>query len=98
VPHLPRCIFRAWTGAPCPTCGTTRAAIAFLGGNLTEALATNPLATAFGFVFVAGAPLVFLWTFSGIPVPRVSGPLPLRIRVAALSIIGLNWIYLIATL
>ncbi|MDX2437154.1 MAG: DUF2752 domain-containing protein [Acidobacteriota bacterium] len=98
APHLRPCTFKAWTGVPCPTCGTTRAAMSFLSGNLGEAFATNPLATAFGLAFFVGAPLVFLWTFSRLPVPRVSGPLPLWLRVAALSVIGVNWGYLIATL
>ena len=98
APHLRPCIFYAWTGIPCPTCGTTRAAVAFLGGHMVEAFSTNPLAAAGGFLFVAGAPVVFLWAFSGIPMPRVSGPLPPWLRFAALSIICLNWVYLIVTL
>lgn len=46
--HLPWpfCVFHALTGHPCPTCGLTRAAIAFCHGNFSAALFWNPLATA----------------------------------------------------
>jgi hypothetical protein len=40
------CPFLALTGLPCPTCGTTRAALALSHGHLAAAFAANPLAAA----------------------------------------------------
>ncbi|RMH59638.1 MAG: DUF2752 domain-containing protein [Candidatus Hydrogenedentota bacterium] len=40
---LPPCTFRRVTGFPCPSCGTTRAVLALLGGDLAEAIRFQPL-------------------------------------------------------
>jgi hypothetical protein len=45
----PTCLLRRTTGIPCPTCGSTRAALAAGRGRLLEAFALNP------FIVVAGA-------------------------------------------
>ena len=39
------CLFRNATGLPCPTCGSTRAALAVADGRLPEAVVLNPLMT-----------------------------------------------------
>jgi len=46
--HLPwpACAFHLVTGHPCPTCGATRALIAFLHGHIGAASRWNPLAFA----------------------------------------------------
>ena len=93
APLLRPCIFRSLTGIPCPTCGTTRAATAFLQGDLLAAFAANPLAAVTGLVFVAGAPLAVVWAFSRWPVPVIPSPLPGWIRTAVLSLLAGNWIY-----
>jgi len=95
VPSLRPCVFRALTGLPCPTCGTTRAATAFLNGELTAAFAANPLAALAGLVFVAGAPLAVAWTMARKKLPLTTGPLPVWARITAISLIGLNWVYVI---
>lgn len=41
--EAPTCLFRAITGHPCPTCGSTRAVVLALHGRWGEALARNPL-------------------------------------------------------
>jgi len=43
--RLPRCLFRAWTGLPCPSCGATHAGIALSRAQLWSALRFNPLFT-----------------------------------------------------
>ena len=43
---IPPCGFHVVTGHPCPTCGSTRTALALLRGRLGEAFLTNPLFTA----------------------------------------------------
>ena len=61
APHLRPCIFRGLTGVPCPTCGTTRAATAFLNGELAGAFAANPLAALAGLILLS----VHRWRLSG---------------------------------
>jgi len=95
APLLRPCVFRGLTGVPCPTCGTTRAATAFLNGELTTAIAANPMAALAGLVFVAGAPLAVGWTMAKRKLPSVTGPLPVWVRVVAASLMGLNWVYVI---
>jgi hypothetical protein len=97
VPLLRPCVFRSLTGFPCPTCGTTRAATAFLDGHLIAALVANPLAAAAGALFVVGAPLATLWAVARWPVPVLPTPTPTWIRVGAGALIATNWLYVLAT-
>ena len=96
APLLRPCIFRSLTGVPCPTCGTTRAATAFLDGNLIAAFTANPLAAATGLLFVVGAPLAVLWAIAKWPVPVLPTPIPGWVRVGAVAIIAANWLYVIS--
>lgn len=93
APHLRPCLFRSLTGVPCPTCGTTRAAVAFLEGDFAAAFTTNPLAAAAGLVFVVGAPLAAAWALARWPVPVIPSPLPRWVRIGAVSLLAGNWIY-----
>lgn len=95
APHLRPCIFRTLTGLPCPTCGTTRAAVAFLHGDLVSAFVSNPLATLIGILFIAGAPIAALWVVSdgsGVEVPQKP---PRWLRWILVGVIAVNWLYLI---
>ena len=95
APHLHACVFRSLTGIPCPSCGTTRAATAFLQGDLMTAFINNPLAALVGLLFVAGAPIAVIWTTAKWSIPSLSNPLPLWVRIGAVCLIAANWIYLI---
>ncbi len=95
TPLLRPCVFRALTGVPCPTCGTTRAAIAFLSGDLAAAFAANPLAVLGGLIFVLGGPLAAIWTMTRENVPVITAPVPMWSRITAISLVGLNWLYVI---
>lgn len=97
APLLRPCVFRTVTGIPCPTCGTTRAATAFLHGDLAAAVTANPLAACAALFFVAGAPLAALWAAARWPIPVVPTPLPLRARLVAVALVAANWIYVIAS-
>jgi len=97
APLLRPCVFRSLAGFPCPTCGTTRAATAFLDGNPITAFTANPLAAAAGFLSVVGAPLAALWAVARWPLPVVPTPLPGWIRIGAVALIAINWLYIIAT-
>jgi hypothetical protein len=50
------CLFKNFTGLPCPFCGSTRAALTLLHGDLPGALLLNPL----GSVLILLAPLAFI--------------------------------------
>lgn len=93
----PLCPFHVLTGFPCPTCGMTRAAGALLRGDLPGAVVWNPLGT----LLLCGAILYVVYAavvvslrlrrvgWSG----RCGGG---RWRLAALLLLGLNWLYLLA--
>ena len=98
TPLLRPCVFRSLTGFPCPTCGTTGAATAFLNGEFAVAFSANPLAAAAGFLFVVGAPLATLWAVAQWPVPVLPTPLPMWVRIGAVVLIAANWLYVITTL
>jgi hypothetical protein len=95
----PRCPFFTLTGLPCVSCGATRSAIAFLHGDILSALRWNPLA------FVAFCVLIAFDLYAAI---ALVGRMPrLRIvdwtimeknaaRIAVISLLALNWIYLLA--
>ncbi len=93
----PKCAFHAVTGIPCPACGATRCFVHLTHGAWDAALAMNPLA-CLGFAAVvvfdiyAVAVLVtrsprWRWTVT----PRGL----LRLRIALLAAVALNWAWLI---
>jgi hypothetical protein len=95
----PRCPFLAVTGLPCVTCGATRSTIAFLHGNFLAALRWNPLA------FAAFCALVAFDLYAAIVIAGRTARLHIvdwtareknAARIAALSLLALNWIYLLA--
>ncbi len=96
TPLLRPCVFRSLTGFPCPSCGTTRAATTFLDGDLLAAFAANPLASVVGLLFVVGAPLATLWAFARWPLPLLPTPLPLWVRIGAVLLLVVNWLYVIS--
>jgi hypothetical protein len=89
------CAFRALTGLPCPTCGTTRAALAVLRIDLGAAWAVNPLATVAFLGFLAGGLVAPVWVWAGGPLPRLS-PRAWRVAAFVLLLAALaNWGYLL---
>jgi Protein of unknown function (DUF2752) len=95
VPLLPPCPFRALTGIPCPSCGTTHAAIALLNGRVGAALAANPFATVAGALFLAGAVLAPLWAAVPGPMIEIPHPLPGPLRIAIVAALGMSWAWVI---
>lgn len=93
------CLFKAGTGIPCPTCGTTRVLEALAAGDLLMALVVNPLAVltlAGGAVY-----LVYAWlVMAGALRPRRPGwltpPMPVWLRLGLPLAVAANWIYLMA--
>jgi hypothetical protein len=95
----PRCPFFSVTGLPCLTCGATRSAIAFLHRDFLSALRWNPLVFAafcglivfdlYALIVVTGRTLrlrVVEWTVAE----------KKTVRIAVISLLALNWIYLLA--
>jgi len=97
APMLRPCTFRSLTGFPCPTCGTTRTALALLDLDLTTAFLTNPLAAAVGTAFFAGGVGALLWL--AFRWPSISFGLRWsHWWTVAVATVGLaNWVYLIVT-
>ena len=97
----PRCTFLALTGLPCVTCGATRAAMAFLYGDLAAAWHFNPLASV-----LLGALALFDLYAAAVLItraPRLRISLTSRLAprlVAAVAIFAglLNWGYLLRRL
>lgn len=93
----PICFFHAITGHACPTCGATRAAIAFLHGNVGEASRWNPLASA-----VYGGILLFdgyaigalLGRTRRLRLTAIGSNAGRFFRLAAVLLVLANWIYL----
>ena len=92
---MPSCAFKAFTGIPCPTCGTTRSLVHFAHGDLAGSFGLNPAVA----LMIVGAILLFVYDtivlFSG---SRIACFLTLRearlIRSGAVVAILANWIYL----
>ena len=95
APFVPGCPFRGITGIPCPTCGTTHAALALLNGRLGDAFSANPLAALAGVGLAAGGLIAPVWAAFNGPVPEIPTPLPRWARAAIVAVLLAGWAYLI---
>jgi hypothetical protein len=93
---MPSCQFKAFTGFPCPTCGTTRSLVDLAKGDLQGSLLMNP-------VLALGMILAIVWFFYNSIIVlfntsrfalSLSRPESDAVRVAALAFLLLNWYYL----
>ena len=94
------CPLKAWTGWPCPGCGTTRAALALADLDLAAAFAVSPLAAAGWTLLVAGGLVAGALALAGIEAPAPPAWTPRRLavfRLAAAAALGVNWLYLVAS-
>jgi hypothetical protein len=95
----PKCPFLATTGLPCVTCGATRSAIALLHADFRLALSWNPLAFAALCGVIAFNLYAALVLASRRPRLRIVDWTVTEknvVRMAAVSLLALNWIYLLA--
>lgn len=91
------CLFKAFTGLPCPTCGSTRALGRLFALDVAGALSMNPFTTVVA-VVIAGwavADLVLLPRRRALGL-EVSPRLGFALRVGALLLFVANWVYLVA--
>ncbi len=92
------CLFKALTGLPCPTCGSTRAVGRLVHLDLAGAIAMNPLATI-------GAAVLAIWAVTDFGLlargraldVEVGRPLGRLVRVLAVAAVAANWVYLLAS-
>jgi hypothetical protein len=97
---VPSCVFKTFTGIPCPTCGTTRSLVHLAHGDIAGSLILNPLfslamITALFLFFVHSARLPF--TRSRIMLTLTNRESTL-LRVGIVGIFATNWIYLMVSL
>ena len=97
APHLGSCTFRNLTGIPCPSCGTTRTALALLNFDFFGALTVNPLATIVAVAFIIGGGLALIWVLVRGPVPTLKLSWSRRWTGAVVGVVLINWTYLILT-
>lgn len=101
VLHLDRlpvafCAFKAVTGLPCMSCGTTRAFARLYSLDLPGAVAMNPLSAAVALALVPWGMADFALLPKGRAVAlEVSPRLAPVVRVSAVALVFANWAYLI---
>jgi hypothetical protein len=92
----PSCLWHAWTGLPCPTCGATRAVVRLSHLDWGGALEFNPLVTLAVVGFVIGGLLAPAWVGLGGRVPApASRPRPAILAVVLVALAA-NWVWLVA--
>jgi hypothetical protein len=96
APVAPACPFHAFTGLPCPGCGTTRAVLALARGDVAGAIGWNPLAALALLAGLAACALAPAWVALRGPLPVLAPALPARARAALVLAFLFNWSYLVA--
>jgi len=88
----PICLFRAWTGLPCMTCGMTRAFHAIALGEFLEAFQYHPLGPIFYLAFYIHFCVSSWYVFRGADRPAVSPIAIGRMVNWALVLLSVCWI------
>ena len=92
---LPLCPIRALVDLPCPTCGTTRAALALSQFDVAAAVSASPLATVGWIGLVVGGLMAGLWALLGQPLREPGWVQSAPVRWLLVAIVLANWIYLV---
>ena len=96
---MPSCVFRAFTGIPCPTCGATRSLVHLANGNLSASFSMNPAIALLMFAALLMFSYDVATLFSG---SRISLSLTPReatlIRAGVVVVLLANWAYLALSL
>ncbi len=87
------CLFKRFTGSPCPTCGFTRGTLSFLQGHPVQAWLYNPLLFSFLGVFGAAVAMRILLG-RGLHVHFTRAEYKAG-WIVAVVLFALNWLYVI---
>jgi hypothetical protein len=94
LPHLP-CVFKVFTGYPCPTCGSTRIVSSLIELDILSAFRWNPLLFLGGIAFITWGGYGFYMLFSGEKIQvTLTKKEDLFLRLGLITLFILNWIYL----
>ena len=95
---LPPCIFHRVTGVPCLTCGATRSIVALSQLDFASSFTHNPLTMIFAIALVVFSSIsLFGYVFKKSLVLQFSEVEKRVLRIGAVALIALNWLFLIAT-
>ena len=92
---LPACPVRAVVDLPCPTCGSTRAALALSRLDVAAAISASPLATVAWAGLVGGGLITGLLAVWGRPLREPEWIQSAPVRWALVLAVLANWIYLV---
>lgn len=92
---LPACPVRTLVDLPCPTCGSTRAALALSRFDVAAAISASPLATAGWAGLIIGGLVAGLLALWGRPLREPDWIQSAPARWALVAIVLANWIYLV---
>jgi hypothetical protein len=96
----PSCAFKALTGFPCPTCGSTRSLVHLAHTDFSAAFAMNPLICSAFFIGVFSLLYGIPASFFRLPklTVRLTDLEKGTIRAVAVTAVLINWLYLIFSL
>lgn len=90
------CPLKEMTGVPCPSCGTTRAALLLARLEVAEAVVRYPLPTVAWIFFLGGGGIAGGLALLGRPLPAFRRPPAVFWWAVGLAIVA-NWVYSILT-
>jgi len=93
-----RCLLKATTGGPCPTCGMTRSLVRLRHFDIAGGFVANPLIAAlalFAVLYCAYATLAVVFDTRRIRIALTRPWEPWLIRILVLAALLGNWIYLV---
>lgn len=91
------CPFKNLTGYPCPTCGSTRSALALARFDVLGALVRYPLQTLAWIGFIGGGLASSAWVLTGRDLPSLPRRIPGWLLTLGVVAVLANWSWSIAT-
>ncbi len=93
----PACPLKTWTGLPCPSCGTTRAALALSRFEFGEAFVRLPMQSMAWTALLLGGLTAGWLALRGRPLPALPRRLPKWAPWLVVAAVLANWTYSILT-